>query len=389
MYLFRVRKSVTKFLSLLLTLSLISAQTVRAVDIVISENGAGSTSQATVESTSTTSVQQSNTSTIDNSLDVSSNTGDNSTSDNTGGSTQISTGDATTSVDVDNTTNISQVNSDNCCTGENTLAISGNGSGSENIVSLNQKSTVITSINQSANITNNIQGDANTGANLANNNTGDVTIKTGGIKVAGSIVNDPINIASVSVAGGNGDIEALIKRSGAESQNFIYASFINNNNVLLNQEANILNNVNWNLVTGDNSANDNTGDVTIKTGDISLDFFIRNFVNLGSINITDCCQEEIFEDGEEEPKIEPPTEDGEDGGNGGDGGVHGGGSSREGVLLSEAASTGPGVIGLSDTSSEVAQALFFWIGLGMVILGLKYITCEIPSKKLTKRRLYL
>src|SRR3989304_5902737 len=300
MYLFRVRKSVTKFLSLLLTLSLISAQTVRAVDIVISENGAGSTSQATVESTSTTSVQQSNTSTIDNSLDVSSNTGDNRTSDNTGGSTQISTGDATTSVDVDNTTNISQVNSDNCCTGENTLAISGNGSGSENIVSLNQKSTVITSINQSANITNNIQGDANTGANLANNNT---------------------------------------------------------------------------------------GDVTIKTGDIKLDFFIRNFVNLGSINITDCCQEEIFEDGEEEPKIEPPTEDGEDGGNGGDGGVHGGGSSREGVLLSEAASTGPGVIGLSDTSSEVAQALFFWIGLGMVILGLKYITCEIPSKKLTKRRL--
>lgn len=383
-----LRKRITKFLSLLLITSLISAQSVRAVDIVVSENGSGSVSEASVETSSTTVVQQSNTANIDNNVNVSSDTGDNSASDNSGDSTQISTGDIVNSVDVENSTNISQANTDNCCTDQSTIIITGNGSESENTVSLSEQSNSATSINQSANITNNIQGYADTGNNSADNNTGDVSIQTGDIKVTGSIINDPINIADVNASGGNGGLDALMNKNGTDSQNSIYASFTNDNNVFLNQEANILNKVSWNLNTGGNSANGNTGDVAITTGDISLDFFIKNFVNLSTVTIDDCCRNEAPGDGSEEPN-DPPGDVGR-GGDGNGGGGSGGGGGGGGSLLSEAASTGiGGIIGLSDTSSEQAQALFFWIGLGLVVFGLKYITCEITSKKLAKRKLYL
>ena len=56
----------------------------------------------------------------------------------------------------------------------------------------------------------------------------------------------------------------------------------------------------------------------------------------------------------------------------------------DGQLLSEAASTeygGLSVIGLSDTSSDSARRMIFWVGLLMIVYGAKIVFGELQSNK--------
>lgn len=382
-----ISKPASGLLTFLLGLSLILAPNVHALEIVVSENGSGSTSEATVETTQETQVTQTNEAEVENTVQADSNTGGNEASGNTGGSTTIETGDTKTNIDVENSVNSSSVTAEQCCVDEVTAKISGNGSDSENEIDLKQESNVEVNVNQSANIQNNIQGTVNTGNNKANDNTGgSVSIKTGDIKVNGAIVNGPVNTASVSVSSGfGGSVSAVVSGNGSGSKNEINAYFDNPIDVYIDNVVSFKNWVDFDLNTGGNEANGNTGgDVSITTGDIDFDFLIKNMANIGGVDI-DCCPFEPEEekpeepgDGEEKPKDGEKGDDGNGDGNG-DG---------EGQITPEAAATvgGPGIIGLSDTSSPQAQSLFFMLGLFMIALGVKYIGESLSNPSFAKRK---
>ncbi len=381
----KLSKFLPKTLSLLLGLSLVLVPNVKALEVVISENGSGSESVTTVGSTDTTNISQTNNAQVSNDVNANSNTGDSESSGNTGKETTISTGNTSSDVNVENNLNSSFVTSEECCSDSLTAEITSNGSDSANEINIESVNLKTVTINQNATIENFVSGTINTGGNTASNNSGGVSISTGNIIVAGSIINDPVNTTEVNVSfGSNQNLNALISNNGSGSKNLLSSSFFSPLNVSVMQNANFKNSVNWDLNTGENTANDNTGGVTIKTGDIDFNFLIKNLANLSAIDVKCCRPPQEEEEKPEVPRGGAETPGGENkeqvSGDGGGPGV--------GQILPEAAATsagGPGIIGLSDTSSENAQALFFWIALAMIVSGGKIATNELFASSPKKR----
>ncbi len=375
------KRKIIGFISLLLGVLMTLAPTVRALEIIVSENGSGSDNTVETQVESTETVNQNNDAEVLNNVETNADTGNNTASDNTGADVSIDTGDIESTVFVENALNSSSAEV-GCCPDDTNLKIDGNGTDSTNEIKLNDTSGSEINISQEANVYNNVNGTANTGNNTANDNTGgDVSIETGDIYAGGGITNGPINVTDVEAGGGGSDVNAKISGNGSSSTNNIFASLNNNNNVNLNFLANIRNDVNWDLNTGGNSANGNTGGSTsIITGDIFFDFFIKNGpINFGSVIITCCDSGDRGGPGDPGDPGDPgnPGDPGDTGGAGGGGGDGGGDGGTGGSVGSEAAS----IIGLSDTSSEAAKALLFWVGVAMVLYGAKTIGGEIlPGK---------
>ena len=350
----------------------------KALEIVITDNGSGSNNEVQTQVETSTNIEQSNESNISNEVVTEANTGGNEASGNTGGDINLTTGDVNQNLSIENSVNSSVVETE-CCPQDASVNISGNGADSENGVFLALNNNTDVYIGQNADVKNKIKGVANTGENTANSNTnGNVSIDTGNIYAGGSIENGPINIHSVRVPSGGGDYSLKIVENAASSINEIAAWFDNDNYVFVNNEADIFNFVNWDLNTGRNNANGNTGgDVSIKTGDIFFDFIIRNGpINVGSVEIS-CC--DIFDPGDPSDNDDNPPP----GGGPSDPGSSNNPGSSQGTLLSSAAATeagGPGLVGLSDTGSELAQAIFFWAGIIMIAGGAKLIGREASGK---------
>jgi hypothetical protein len=349
-----------------------------AIEIVITDNGSGSSNEVSTQVETTTTVEQTNESNISNEVVTEANTGGNEASGNTGGDVNLTTGDVNQNLSVENSVNRSVVETE-CCGQDATVTISGNGAGSENsgLLALNSNTGIY--IEQRTDIKNKIEGVANTGENSANSNTnGNISIGTGNIYAKGGIENGPINIHSVRVPSGGGDYSLKIVENASSSINEIAAWFDNDNYVFVNNEADIDNFVNWDLNTGRNYANGNTGgDVNIETGDIFFDFFIKNGpINIGAVEIP-CC--DIFDpDNPPDDNDNPPP-----GGGPSDPGSSNNPGSSQGTLLSSAAATeagGPGLVGLSDTGSDLAQAIFFWAGILMIVYGSRLIGREASGK---------
>ena len=351
----------------------------KALEIVITDNGSGSNNEVQTQVETSTNIEQSNESNISNEVVTEANTGGNEASGNTGGDINLTTGDVNQNLSIENSVNSSVVETE-CCPQDASVNISGNGADSENgvFLALNNNNTDVY-IGQNADVKNKIEGVANTGENTANSNTnGNVSIDTGNIYAGGSIENGPINIHSVRVPSGGGDYSLKIVENASSSINEIAAWFDNDNYVFVNNEADIFNFVYWDLNTGRNNANGNTGgDVSIKTGDIFFDFFIKNGpINVGSVEIP-CC--DIFDPGDPSDNDDNPPP----GGGPSDPGSTNNPGSSQGTLLSSAAATeagGPGLVGLSDTGSKLAQAIFFWAGILMIVFGARLIGREASDK---------
>ena len=386
-----MRKLYEKIALMCLGLLLVFGQSpvlVRAMEIVVTDNGSGSTNEVSTQVETTTTVEQTNVANVSNDISVKSVTGDNSASGNTGGEVGIETGDAVQNVTVENTLNSSIVETE-CCPQDVNMTISGNGTDSENEIDLDVENKTYIAINQTANITNTIQGYANTGGNTANDNSGgSVSIDTGSIYVGGGVINGPINSASVKGGSGGGDVSAKIKDNGANSDNEIEAEIEDEAEIFLIFTSDIDNFINWDLNTGENEVNGNNGNVSILTGDIFFDFFIKNGpINFGGVEFG-CC--DIFDPGEppgdEETPDDPGDENGEDTGGDEDNGEENGedeGEDDEGEILAEAAAIeagGPGIAGLSDTGSDLAQSIFFWMGIIMMVFGARLIGREASGK---------
>lgn len=384
----KVKFPVLAILTPFLVASLVFSQVVGATELIISDNGSNSENSQNIQSTSSTVTVQSNSGDSSNSVSTDSQTGGNSASGNISAGTSIDTGSASNTVELSNNVNTSLVEV-GCCPQETNVEISGNGSESQNTVIFEQTNSTDVEVFQNVIIKNNIVGYANTGGNTSSENSGDVSIKTGDVKVE-SVIRNLANASLVSTSGGGSDSSVKVFENATGSENEINAFLNNKTNVFTHTSTDIENFLTWDLNTGKNKANKNNGDVTIETGDISLQLFIENLANLGGVDV-DCCEsifdpgeeaedeedeggEEGQEEGEEEEEREDEGDDEDD---------------EEGEILPEAAATeagGPGIIGLSDTSSGEAQALFFFISLVMISLGSKIVTDELLVKT-SRRRL--
>lgn len=166
------------------------------------------------------------------------------------------------------------------------LVISDNGANSSNEVHATVSSNTDVQQNNNADVHNDVKVNENTGNNSASDNTGGSTnINTGNANSSTSISNSA-NVSSVKIDNCNCESSGSVKISGngAYSDNKVNANFTNDNNVRVNQNANITNNIDEYAVTGRNDANDNTnGDVFIKTGNINAK---TNLLN-GLLNFSD------------------------------------------------------------------------------------------------------
>lgn len=373
---FKFKSILPLILSILLVASSLMTTLARAEEFVISGNGDGSDNQIIVTDTSTTNITQASSADVTNTVDTGATTGENQVNSNTG-DVSVTTGDVHEDVVIENSLNSSSVETP-CCPSDTTLEVSGNGSNSQNTIDLTTNDTNTIEVNQIANITNNVAGSANTGDNQANSNGGNVTIETGSIWANSTIKNGPVNFYSVTSGIGGGNLFAGISGNGSGSANNILASFGFGNNVYVNNDFDVNNDVSWDLNTGRNTANGNTGDISIKTGDIFLNVLIENIANLGKV-VVDCCDEPEGPDDPGEPSCDPcgPGEGGEEtsppSGSGG-----GGGSSSS---AGSSAAGGPSILGLSDTSSPGAQALLFLVGLAMIAGGLALTYKELNVKE--------
>ena len=241
-----------------------------AEEISVSNNGAGSNNNVSINNSSSSTVEQTNNADIQNNVDTSANTGDNSVSSNNADA-NITTGNIESSSTVSNeniNTNFAEGEGCGGCASDIFIDIENNGSSSINSVNLGISNS--TDINQtnSAQITNNSQTHANTGNNQANNNNWDVTIITGNITSLISILNKNINLNFDPEDNNSDPIVISINGNGSGSINSIVLFFGNSLNYRSNNFANIQNNAIQNLNTGGNTANNNDGAILIATGDI-------------------------------------------------------------------------------------------------------------------------
>lgn len=330
----RFKKIIAVGVSLVL---LSNPSTVWAEELSITDNGSGSQNQVNVTNSQTTTVEQANNANIDNNVSSTANTGQNTTSANSGDAS-ITTGDISSNTSVENSANVSSAQV-SCCPTSSEIEVSGNGTDSENSVDVTLTNQTNVSITQNAYITNNINGNLNTGSNTASDNSGNVSISTGDIHAQAGIENRVVNLASVKGSSGGSDLTISIFGNGSSSDNNVKFVHDNQTNVSINNHSYLNNILNFYANTGGNSANGNSGNVTITTGDIFLDLFIRNKTNLSFVDI-DCCprggpgpddpgdndddEKDDNKDDDKKDNGDNGDDDGDDGDNGGDNGGGGG-----------------------------------------------------------------
>lgn len=372
-------------LTFFLGLSLILAPVIKAIELEITSNGDSSDNEVHVTNETTIEVTQENNAEVVNNSDTAANTGENSASDNVNDEVDIVTGDVTSESVIENELNYS-VSERNCCQEESNVIISGNGGNSENTIYVNVNNQINTSIEQTAKITNSIEGSANTGRNTANNNTqSDVSIDSGNINALGSISNQN-NVASVSISSGSGSyVSAKVLENGENSVNKIEFEYNDNQEVKVKNILDIENYILWDANTGENEANGNTnGNVSIKTGDIDIAAIIQNIGNISNVEI-ECCN--ISDPGEDDDQdSDDETDDGENNTDNNDSNTSDSSSSSSSSSSSGTdTSNGGSVLGLSDTSSGYFQTLLFWLGLLSLTFGGKIIANEFENKLHVKK----
>ena len=178
-----------------------------------------------------------------------------------------------------------------------TIILSENGDGSDNdaTVKLGQSTTVVQSNN--ADVYNNVDAEAETGDNEANENTGgDVDIETGDASVDVNVENT-LNSNSAEVdCCPSGDIDVLINGNGSDTDNTVDLKLGTETELYQNNYAEVKNIVDAEAETGDNEAEENTGgEVEIETGDAEVDVTVDNMVNFNWADLEcGCLLDDLF-----------------------------------------------------------------------------------------------
>lgn len=262
-----------------------------ASTITISGNGSDSVNTAATTTVNTNTVVQTNTANVSNTVNADADTGFNDANGNTGGDVTVASGDANTDVEVKNMLNANSANIGCCDAGDTDVTISGNGSGSENTAAVTKVNTNTLFQTNAAEVNNDVDVDANTGFNDANDNTGgDVLVKSGDVDTSVKLKTMAnANVANIGGDGGSmGGLSAMILGNGSDSDNVIALTVLNANTLDQTNAAAINNEVDVDADTGFNDANDNTGgDVLVLSGDADADVMVHNAVNFNAADL-DC-----------------------------------------------------------------------------------------------------
>jgi hypothetical protein len=182
-----------------------------SASFIISGNGAGSDNYIGAVLANETVVSQDNDANVTNDVDAKASTGGNDAGFNTGGEVHIMTGDAKAKVDVDNSVNFNFADVDCGCVWDVLAKIEGNGAEGdnhhkhrrnhdENLIELGLETAQVVGQGNVAYLNNDVDGDAKTGYNDAESNTGeadgDPSIVTGDAKSATDVSNSG-NVNSV------------------------------------------------------------------------------------------------------------------------------------------------------------------------------------------------
>ena len=248
-------------------------------NLTISGNGADSDNDVNLTSKSQTELFQTNEAKFDNDVDVFAKTGGNQASKNTGkdgsGSVAILTGDALIDVSVSNLANknvalVGKLGSQNG--GTVNATITGNGSDSKNNVTFDfQRKNTAVQYNK-AYFENNVDVNAKSGQNSANDNTGgQVFIGTGDAKAFVDVVNAAnFNWAALADCGCLVNLNGKIGENGSQSKNTLDFHLDTKNDAFQENLGKLDNDVESDAKSGGNQAEKNTtgnGDPAILTGD--------------------------------------------------------------------------------------------------------------------------
>lgn len=279
--------------------------------VTIEGNGSDSSSHAGLHRESGVEVYQDNNADIDNDVDVKLNSGFNEADDNTGGDVVIATGDVDAKVKVHNAANSnSAMVAGSGDGGDVDLVISGNGSGSENGIELGLGRYTLLAQANVTDIDNDVDVKGNSGGNEADDNTGgEIAIGTGDVDVKVMVDNMAgFNHAYIDDCC-HDDLFAKVSGNGEDSDNFIGAKLDQNMEVFQDNVCGkgwgwpmpwpgegfdqkphhhwwgwdrdcFDNDVDVKANTGDNAADDNTGepgdDPMIITGDSDVEVEVDN-----------------------------------------------------------------------------------------------------------------
>lgn len=169
---------------------------------------------------------------------------------------------------------------------DTSLVISRNGADSENKVEVESSQTTTVVQNNDAFIKNDVEAKANSGGNEADRNTGDVTIETGDASADVDVENKAnLNVADVGCTNCEQDTTVTICGNGADSENEVELDGSNVTEIHQDNNAKIINKVDVSANSGYNEAKRNSGEVTIGTGDASVDIDVRNAANANMVTI--------------------------------------------------------------------------------------------------------
>jgi hypothetical protein len=261
--------------------------------IKILGNGSDSENKVELGQANIVSVIQNNSAIVENKVDANAKTGANEAEDNTGGSVLVKTGDAAAGTLVKNLLNSNEAAVSGCCGGDTKAVIAGNGTDSENELELGLKSVDYIDQGNSAIVSNDVDADAKTGANEAEDNTGgSVTVKTGDADVSASVSTTAnANKAAIGsgLLGSAGSVMLSILNNGADTENEIELGLSRTRTIEQGNLAIVGNDVDADAKTGKNEAEDNTGgNVTIETGDAEAVLALSNKLNFNWAEM-DCC----------------------------------------------------------------------------------------------------
>lgn len=250
-------------------------------EVKISGNLTGSDNKVELNSgrhsnSNETAVYQDNRAYVKNNVDSNSSTGGNDANRNGSGDVSIKTGSATSDVTVSTTANVNSATvGGEGDAGSLKLMITGNGAYTDNEIEASLDNDVLVVQDNDAKVKNEIDSDAKTGYNDANDNIGGMVMIETGAATSDVEVDNSVNFNMAEVGCDcETDVTAKISQNLTDSENEIKAKLGNDTEVYQGGEgagnnAHLYNDVDGNAKTGDNDANRNGGteydDPSIKT----------------------------------------------------------------------------------------------------------------------------
>ena len=264
-----------------------------ALEIHIGGNGSNTENAVDFAHTNDTYVDQVNDTDINNKINISSNTGKNKANDNVSGDVVIDTGDTETAVSVTNEAGINHAEVEGCdCEFDAEVKIEGNGTDSENKAKFEVERVQEAFQDNKVDIVNDINADSVTGENKAKDNTGaDVEIETGNSE---TIVLSSTTAGVNSLMLGSDDsagakLSAMIVENGSDSKNLLDVAHKVDTAIDQDNKTWVKNDVDTANNTGNNEAEDNTGDeVIIDTGNAATGIGIETMASFNVADVVDC-----------------------------------------------------------------------------------------------------